>query len=179
MKISKKITFMLSAILATGILTACSSNDSTNNNQQATQQESQQKEEPTVDSSNMAINSNKWNSNMVSAEKVTDYNGKPVLKLVYGFENIGEESAAPFTSVQYKAFQNGVELDSLVISNDIDSGIGQKEILPGGKIENAETGFLLSDDSEVTIHVEDWISFDGTLAEFKIKIDSMEIIRVK
>ncbi len=82
-------------------------------------------------------------------------------------------------SVSFKAFQNGVELETVFMSNNLDLWLGQKEVLPEGKIDKAETAFILSDESEVTLHVEEALSFDSNTSEFTINLETVEIKRTK
>lgn len=90
---------------------------------------------------------------------VKDYDGKDVLKVVYTYENISDESQSPFMQVSFKGFQNGVEMEDAFMVDSIDLGIAQKEIRSGTVLENCQDGIILTDMSEIELEIEDSFSF--------------------
>ncbi|MFT3799449.1 DUF5067 domain-containing protein [Microbacterium sp.] len=102
------------------------------------------------------------------ASQTTDYEGKPVLVVNYTFANNGAEDASFMFTVSAKAFQNGVELDTAIVTDDtFDSSAGLKDIKPGASI-SVPMAYLLSDTSEVTVEVSELLNFDGTIVASKV-----------
>lgn len=75
---------------------------------------------------------------------VKDWDDKPVLKINYDWENTGDESVMASFTFLIKGFQDGVETDDTSISDEIDLGLGQKEVRPGGKV-SAEDSVGIAD----------------------------------
>lgn len=104
---------------------------------------------------------------------VKDYDGNPVLKMVYDWENTGEDADAPFLTFTVKGFQDGVQTDDMVISESIDLGIGQKEVKPGGIISDAEEGIgITAMDKPFEIEIATLMNFDDENV-YKYTIDDL------
>lgn len=81
----------------------------------------------------------------------TDLEGKDVIYFFYEFENLSEKDATPMTTVSIKAFQNGVELENAVsMEAPEETQNVMKSVKNGGKL-TACMGFVLEDNSDVTI----------------------------
>lgn len=94
----------------------------------------------------------------------TDYEGAPAIIVDFTFTNNSEEDTSFAVACNQKAFQNGVQLESAVVTEDLGNGY-MAEIKPGGTTE-AHLAYVLTDDSDVSVEVEELISFDDTkLAE--------------
>lgn len=94
----------------------------------------------------------------------TDYAGEPILIVTYTFTNNGEEPQTFMWAFSDKAFQNGVELDGFVVSDEVDSVAKTKELKPGATIE-VQSAFALDDQSEVTVEVSElWSLSDKIIA---------------
>ena len=104
-----------------------------------------------------------------SIGKGTDYEGNSILVINYDFTNNSNREKMASFAVNFTAYQNGIESDSFLLSDDVDLGIGQKKIKPGTTITGVQTGAALVDDSLVTIELEELISFDGVA--FTIEVD--------
>ena len=104
-----------------------------------------------------------------SIGKGTDYEGNSILVINYDFTNNSNREQMASFAVNFTAYQNGIESDSFLLSDDVDLGIGQKKIKPGTTITGVQKGVLLADDSVVTIELEELISFDGVV--FTIEVD--------
>lgn len=104
-----------------------------------------------------------------SIGKGTDYEGNSILVINYDFTNNSNREQMASFAVNFTAYQNGIESDSFLLSDDVDLGIGQKKIKPGTTITGVQTGAALVDDSLVTIELEELISFDGVA--FTIEVD--------
>ena len=104
-----------------------------------------------------------------SIGKGTDYEGNSILVINYDFTNNSNREQMASFAVNFTAYQNGIETDSFLISDDIDLGIGQKKIKPGTTITGVQTGAVLEDDSVLTIELDELISFDEVV--FTIEVD--------
>lgn len=104
-----------------------------------------------------------------SIGKGTDYEGNNILVINYDFTNNSDTEQMASFAVNFTAYQNGIETDSFLISDDIDLGIGQKKIKPGTTITGVQTGAVLEDDSVLTIELDELISFDEVV--FTIEVD--------
>ena len=104
-----------------------------------------------------------------SIGKGTDYEGNNILVINYDFTNNSDTEQMASFAVNFTAYQNGIETDSFLISDDIDLGIGQKKIKPGTTITGVQTGAVLEDDSVLTIELDELISFDDLV--FTIEVD--------
>ena len=104
-----------------------------------------------------------------SIGKGTDYEGNSILVINYDFTNNSNREQMASFAVNFTAYQNGIETDSFLMSDDIDLGIGQKKIKPGTTITGVQTGAVLGDDSVLTIELDELISFDDLV--FTIEVD--------
>ena len=66
-----------------------------------------------------------------------------------------------FTAVSAKAFQNGVQLDTAIVS-DIDSQSSMNEIKPGATT-TVQQAYLLDEQSQVSVECTELISLDDTV----------------
>ena len=103
----------------------------------------------------------------------TDYEGKDVLKVIYDWINSGDSDTAAFMTFTWKGFQNGIEIDNAPFSDDIDHGIGQKDVRAGSSQEGVEAGFVLEDTSPVEIELEESFSFSSN--KFEAVVDPSEL----
>lgn len=89
-----------------------------------------------------------------------DYKGNDVLKISYDWVNTGDEATSPFVTFNLLAFQDGVETEDAYFVDDIDLGLGQKEVKPKGKI-SAEDGLGIADITKpLELELSELISFD-------------------
>ena len=81
--------------------------------------------------------------------------------VTYTFTNNAEKAVPFFTAVSAKAFQNGVQLDTAIVS-DIDSQSSMNEIKPGATT-TVQQAYLLDDQSQVSVECTELISLDDTV----------------
>lgn len=94
----------------------------------------------------------------------TDYQGAPAVIIDYTFTNNSDEDTSFAVACSQKAFQNGVQLESAIVTDDLGNGY-MAEIKPGATTQ-ARLAYTLTDQSDVTVEVEELISFDDAkLAE--------------
>lgn len=101
---------------------------------------------------------------------VQTYDENPCLKVVYDWTNNSDEAIAPFISVSFKGFQDGVETDSLMLmADDVDLGTGQKEAKPGATISDAEYAIGIADMSKpLEFEVSEMFSFKNEVYTYMI-----------
>ena len=92
---------------------------------------------------------------------VQDYAGKAAIVVTYTFTNNAEKAVPFFTAVSAKAFQNGVQLDTAIVS-DIDSQSSMNEI-KSGATTTVQQAYLLDDQSQVSVECTELISLDDTV----------------
>lgn len=99
---------------------------------------------------------------IVSAEKIKDYEGNPAIVVEYKFTNNGEEATNFMSAVVYQAYQDGIQLDSAVV---IDSSYDSDAILKNiksGKSLTVYYAYLLNDETTpVEIEVSEFISLSN------------------
>lgn len=103
---------------------------------------------------------------IVSAEKGEDYAGNPVVIVTYEWSNNSEDSKTFATSFSAKVYQNGVECTSYTIVEGVDSSKQLAEIKPGATLQVQEA-YSISDESDITVEVGPWISFDDEVVVTK------------
>lgn len=156
----KLIALLLAGTLCLS-LAACGSDNESSQSGDATK-ENAQKEETKEPEDDGVINfdGDGYNITYVKHEKGTDYKGNPCLFFYYTFTNNGEENANAGTSATIKCFQNNVQCETAITLESNDSADNYLlDVQPGGSVEVCQT-FSLSDDSDVTVEVSDWISLD-------------------
>lgn len=80
-----------------------------------------------------------------------DYKGDDFLLVTYKFKQNTDEAKAFYLMVNDTAYQDGVELDSMVISNDLDSTAAISKVMPGVEIEVQQGYKLRNGESDVQI----------------------------
>lgn len=99
----------------------------------------------------------------LKSSKITkDYEGKPALIVKYTFTNNSDKTASWAYAIQDNAFQNGIGLNTAIItgSNDIDTQT--KQIMPGKSLD-VQVAYSLDDTATpVEIQISELISLDDT-----------------
>lgn len=90
-----------------------------------------------------------------------DYEGNPAAVITYTFTNNSDEATSFMVALYPKVFQNGVELDT-AIGSDWDSNKHTSDVKPGSST-TVEIGYALEDMSDVTVEVEELLSFSDTI----------------
>lgn len=90
-----------------------------------------------------------------------DYEGNPAAVITYTFTNNSDEATSFMVALYPKVFQNGVELDT-AIGSDWDSNKYTSDVKPGSST-TVEIGYALEDMSDVTVEVEELLSFSNTI----------------
>lgn len=90
-----------------------------------------------------------------------DYEGNPAMIVDFTFTNNSDEATSFAVACSQKAFQNGVELERAITTDDLGNGY-MAEIKPGATT-TARIAYALTDESDVTVEVEELFSFDDTM----------------
>ena len=91
----------------------------------------------------------------------TDYEGNPAMIVDFTFTNNSDEATSFAVACSQKAFQNGVQLETAIVMDDLGNGY-MAEIKPGATTQ-ARLAFSLADESDVTIEVSELFSLDDTI----------------
>ena len=94
-----------------------------------------------------------------SAKKEKDYSGKDVLIVTYTWTNNSDEEQMFSSAFNITAYQNGIECDSFVLVDEIDSKKSITNIKPGVSYE-VQDAYALNGNDDVVIEVKEWFSFD-------------------
>lgn len=92
-----------------------------------------------------------------------DYNGQPTVLVTYEWTNTGEANTSFMVVADAAAFQNGRELDVAVYTQTpegYDANSTLDELQPGAT-GTATIGYVLADDSPVSVEVSDLFAFDA------------------
>lgn len=109
---------------------------------------------------------------VVSYKLSKDYEDTPAVIVTLGFTNSGNKTANFMTSISCKAFQDGVQLDTAIITGE-DGGNGESQmrnVKPGAGTEVSVAYLLTSDTAPVELEVEEAFSFSGKKLETSIDI---------
>lgn len=90
-----------------------------------------------------------------------DYEGNPAMIVDFTFTNNSDEATSFAVACSQKAFQNGVQLESAITTDDLGNGY-MAEIKPGATT-TARRAYALTDESDVTVEVDELFSLDDTM----------------
>ncbi len=158
----KKNAFIVTAAtvaLASCIaLPACSSGETESTPEATTEPVAAEQQEPEAAESSYAAT--------IDAMTVgTDYEGKPAIIVTYSWTNNSDDAMSAAAALSMKCFQNGVQLETGIVTSDIDSDGYMAEVKPGAGT-SFQLAYLLDDETDVTVEVSELISFsDDLLAE--------------
>lgn len=96
------------------------------------------------------------------AEVMEDYEGNPAVVVTYSWVNNSEEATSAAVALNAKVFQNGVQLEPAVVSEDIEGDGYMAEVKPGAGTSYG-LAYVLDDQSDITVEVSELISFDDTV----------------
>src|SRR5690606_9836153 len=101
------------------------------------------------------------------ATQTKDFEGKAALLVDYTFTNNSSEDRSFMFAVTPKAFQNGVELQSAILTESMEHiANALNDIKPGATIQ-VQAAYVLDDTSEVTVEVTELLSFDDSVLASK------------
>lgn len=91
-----------------------------------------------------------------------DYEGNPVVIVTYSWTNNSDEATSAMAALYAKCFQNGVELETAIVTEDIGADNYMAEVKPGAGTTYG-IAYALDDQSDVTVEVSEFISFDDAI----------------
>lgn len=93
-----------------------------------------------------------------------DYNNQPTVLVTYEWTNTTDKNNSFAVLANPKVFQNGQELDTAIYLDNLegyDSGSYLSELQPGAT-GTVTLGYVLKDDSEITVDVTNLLDFSDT-----------------
>lgn len=150
------VTLALVAATSPVALAGCNGSDAGDDAPAAEQPAEEQTEEPAEEQA-----SSKYAVTIDGSTVTTDYEGKPAIIVDYTFTNNSDDATSFAVACSQKAFQNGVQLETAVVLDDLGNGY-LAEIKPGATT-SARRAYSLADESDVTVEVTELISFDDTI----------------
>lgn len=98
-----------------------------------------------------------------SATITQDYAGDPVIVIAYSWTNNSSETTSPFFSVSTSVFQDGVGLESALITDDsvYDSRMHTADVRPGTTIEVQEAFSLYNTTSPIEVEITEAFAWDN------------------
>lgn len=150
------VTLALVAATLPVALAGCNGSDVGDDAPAAEQPAEEQTEEPAEEQA-----SSKYAVTIDGSTVTTDYEGKPAIIVDYTFTNNSDDATSFAVACSQKAFQNGVQLETAVVLDDLGNGY-LAEIKPGATT-SARKAYSLADESDVTVEVTELISFDDTI----------------
>lgn len=164
----RRIMSLLSAALLLLSLAACGSDKS--GSSQAAQQNAAPEKTVTVPAATIPApvalepsgTLGKYDVQINDFEIVTDYKGEPAVLVKFSFTNNSEENASAISDLEYKAFQNGLQLETAIIADDsvYNANDQMKEIQPGAMIDITVAYNLDSETAPVEFEVSESFSFN-------------------
>lgn len=106
---------------------------------------------------------------IVSYRMTKDYKDRPVIVLELGFTNNGTDSESFGFSLDLTAFQNGIELETAIALDDVDSHTRHAQIRPGAGV-TVYCAYILTDESPVDFELSKLISFSDEAYTFTLEI---------
>ena len=91
-----------------------------------------------------------------------DYEGNPAVVVTYSWVNNSDEAMSAAAALSFQCFQNGVQLDTAIMDEDIDANGYMAEVKPGAGTSFG-VAYALDDESDVSVEVSELISFDDTI----------------
>ena len=109
---------------------------------------------------------------IVSRKIVDDYQSAKAILFELGFTNNSNDVTSYITQIDFTAFQNGVELETAIISDPmIQVGSSQmRNVKPGAGTTVYAAYLLSSDTSPVDIEIEEYFGFSGDKLEAEVSI---------
>lgn len=150
------VTLSLVAATSPLALAGCNGSDAGDDAPAAEQPAEEQTEQPAEEQA-----SSKYVVTIDGSTVTTDYEGKPAIIVDYTFTNNSDDATSFAVACSQKAFQNGVQLETAVVLDDLGNGY-LAEIKPGATT-SARMAYSLADESDVTVEVTELISFDDTI----------------
>ncbi|SEF47312.1 protein of unknown function [Eubacterium ruminantium] len=110
------------------------------------------------------IENGKYKISLESFSVEKDYEENDVLIIEYSWTNNSDEEESFMTALRDKVYQNGIECNSVSLTDSVDSTDQMKDIKPGATF-NLKVGYVLWDKSKATVEVSSLFGDDYYLIE--------------
>lgn len=118
------------------------------------------------DVSETKANLGDYNIEIKSCRLATDYEGKKVVIVTYGYTNYSETATSFMTAVTDTVYQNGIGLNKAYVLNDsanYSEDNQTKEIKKDASLD-VEVAYELNDETtDIEVEVKEWISFNDSV----------------
>lgn len=103
--------------------------------------------------------------------------GRSAIIFTYNWKNTSEETEFAYGSISDVAFQDGVELDEMDISEGLGSGPEWKWVRPGASVDLHAAYYLSNDESPVEFEVYEYANFsdDGEAVYRTYELGTLEV----
>lgn len=175
----KKITALILALVIVFALAACSSTSNTNSSgskQKEAADSATPADEKSGDSEESAAelkgegDLGDFHVKYIESTVAKDYDGNDALIVHYQFTNNSEETTNAAASIYVEVFQDGVQLDTAIMSEDYGGDNEWKDIRPGTTID-VYCAYELTSTSAVEIEITEYMSLSDEMvtAEFNFE----------
>lgn len=156
MKHLKKLGVLGFITLLSVVMVACGSSSSSDKDNSKEKESEKTEEKKVTDSGDLGDYTVKIHDGF---ELAKDYNGKDVIVLTYDFTNNSDDNQSFMFAISDKVFQNGIGLESAVMSTDSPELKNRStDIQPGASV-TVKVGYLLQDTtSPVSVEAKELIS---------------------
>ena len=97
-----------------------------------------------------------------SATVTTDYEGNPAIVVTYNWTNGSDETMMAMTALSSKAFQDGIQLESALMTSDNYTPNVATELKPGASLDVQAAYVLRNTTSPVEFELSEFLSYDNT-----------------
>lgn len=156
----KKMLLLLLAVSLMAALGACAGEDTSGKSAGATEAGSTEQTDPAVNEQSSGSGTlGDYAVSILDYDLTKDYKGNEAIRVYFEFTNNGEDAASFMVAVSTQAFQNGVELETGIVTDRVDEDDNSlKEIKTGATITCTKI-YVLSDTSPVEIEASELFSF--------------------
>lgn len=179
----KKYFILCLAFLMMNCFVSCSSADTESLSESSTEVSESEKETSAVSETEEKTESSETKKDektenadisIVSWSLDKDYKGNDALVIEYAWTNTDDEPKSFMFSLSDKVFQNGIECETAIGCESVDSGMLSKDIQPGVTY-NVKAAYVLQDMTTAEVVIEKAFSFkDETVLNEKIDLGGGE-----
>lgn len=102
-----------------------------------------------------------------NAALATDYEGNPAIVITYAWTNNSTDTTSAMSTMNPRAFQNGVELDSALMTDSeaYETGTSTRYVRPGATVDVQRAYALTSETDPVEFEISEWVNpYNNTVA---------------
>ena len=165
----KKVVLMAStaALVACLGLAGCSSDDLADSTDDTSSQSESTTEKSTAEESEATEETEESTSDyevtIDSAVLSEDYEGNPAAIVTFSWTNNSDETTSAAVALYMQCFQNGVACDTAILDDYSDYTDGYMADVKPGYSTTFSMAYTLEDESDITVEVTEWLSWDDTI----------------